>query len=220
MVRLPTIVSAPKKKFYVVWEGKTPGVYRSWAECQAVIRGHPGAKFKSFPTLDSANVAYEEGATEYWGTGKFVSGLPPETLALVGDPVADSLCVDAALNADTKVLEYRGVWYRDRSIVFQQGPFESDTVNVGEFLAIVHALGFLTQQSLGSAIYTDSRTAMAWVRKKAVKSKSMEAGQTDEKLRELVTRALRWLENNAYRNEILKWESAAWGENPADYGRK
>jgi len=30
-----------KSKFYVVWEGKKPGVYATWAECQAQVNGYP-----------------------------------------------------------------------------------------------------------------------------------------------------------------------------------
>ena len=30
----------------------------------------------------------------------------------------------------------------------------------------------------------------------------------------------KWLNENKYENQILKWETKAWGENPADFGRK
>lgn len=213
-------MSTPKKKFYVVWEGKTPGIYRSWAECQAVTNGHPGAKYKAFPTLESAKAAFEEGPAEHWGTGKFVSALSPKTLVLIGDPVPDSLCVDAALNTNTHVMEYRGVWYRDRTVAFQEGPFESNTVNIGEFLALVHALTFFAERSLNSTIYSDSQTALAWVKKQSVNSKPIREGQIDKEVHMLTTKALRWLDNNKYSNAILKWNTEAWGENPADYGRK
>jgi ribonuclease HI len=36
----------------------------------------------------------------------------------------------------------------------------------------------------------------------------------------LVKRAEKWLEKNTYTNPILKWETQAWGEIPADFGRK
>ena len=29
-----------------------------------------------------------------------------------------------------------------------------------------------------------------------------------------------WLRANAYSNRVLKWDTEAWGENPADFGRK
>jgi ribonuclease HI len=33
-------------------------------------------------------------------------------------------------------------------------------------------------------------------------------------------RAEKWLLSNEFSNEILKWETKAWGEIPADFGRK
>ena len=39
-----------KQKFYVVWEGVTPGVYTSWTDCQLQIKGYEAAKYKSFDT--------------------------------------------------------------------------------------------------------------------------------------------------------------------------
>lgn len=117
-------------------------------------------------------------------------------------------------------MEYRGVWFRDRSIAFQRGPFQNATNNIGEFLAIVHALALMSKQSMDWPIYSDSQTAISWVRKKRVNSKSMRKGETSDQINDLVERALRWLKENDYKNEILKWETEAWGEVPADYGRK
>jgi len=36
----------------------------------------------------------------------------------------------------------------------------------------------------------------------------------------LIERAEKWLKNNTYTNQILKWETQTWGEIPADFGRK
>ena len=33
---------------------------------------------------------------------------------------------------------------------------------------------------------------------------------------ELIKRAENWLKTNSYKNPILKWETKAWGEIPAD----
>ncbi len=48
----------------------------------------------------------------------------------------------------------------------------------------------------------------------------MEKEQTSDRINGLVQRALTWLTTNEYTNEILKWETTAWGEIPADFGRK
>ncbi len=213
-------MASRKQKFYVVWKGAAPGVYASWAECQAATQGYSNARFKAFPTLESAQAAFDTGADEHWGKATFVPSLSEEELAAIGQPITNSLCVDAAWNAQTKVMEYRGVWHHDRSIAFEQGPFPNGTNNIGEFLAIVHALALMAKQSLMWPIYSDSQTAIVWVQHKRVHSKSMRQGETSEVINNLVDRALHWLQQHEYPNEILKWETAAWGEVPADYNRK
>lgn len=213
-------MASRKKKFYVVWKGTTPGVYTTWPECDSAIKGYSNAKYKSFPTLESAEKAFREGPDEYWGADKFVSPLSRAQLAAIGQPIANSMCVDAAWNTVTKTMEYRGVWHHDGSIAFEQGPFQNSTNNIGEFLAIVHALALMAKQSIDWPIYSDSQTAISWVRKKRVNSKSMKKGETSEQINDLVARALLWLNENEYNNQILKWETEAWGEVPADYGRK
>lgn len=43
-------------KYYAVRVGSRPGIYLSWAECEAVTKGYPGAVFKSFKTRAEAEV--------------------------------------------------------------------------------------------------------------------------------------------------------------------
>ena len=123
----------------------------------------------------------------------------------------------------TGVMEYRGVDTRTRQVIFAQGPFEDTTNNVGEFLAIVHALALLKRtgdvRALHLPIYSDSTTALSWVRKQVANTK-MEATERNAPLRELIARAETWLHNNTWQNPLLKWDTQQWGEIPADYGRK
>jgi ribonuclease HI len=216
-------VSKKKPKFYVVWEGKKPGVYTQWAECQASIQGFSNAKYMSFPTLAGAQAAYEDGHAGHWGQKekkKSKIELTPEQLAAVGMPREDALCVDAACNAQTQVMEYRGVWYEDRAVYFSAGPHSGGTNNIGEFLAIVHGLALMVKEGKTVPIYSDSRTAIAWVTRIQVKSQTRARGETSNVINQLVDRALKWLIENSYPNEILKWRTDVWGEVPADYGRK
>ena len=212
--------SKRKKKFYVVWTGKKAVIYETWAECETAIHGYRGAKYKSFPTLESAEIAFRDGPTEYWGTNKVISTLTKEELEQIGQPVSNSLCVDAAWNAKTKVMEYQGVWNHNKSVAFRQGPFEDATNNIGEFLALVHGLALLSKQQIDWPIYSDSLSAISWVRKKRIKSKSKKLGQTGEQINDFLERALTWIRTNTWENEIIKWETEAWGEIPADFGRK
>ena len=48
----------------------------------------------------------------------------------------------------------------------------------------------------------------------------MQQGETGEHIDSLVARALAWLDANEYPSTVLKWETEAWGEIPADFGRK
>jgi ribonuclease HI len=80
-------------------------------------------------------------------------------------------------------------------------------------------LAFLKQNNSDRIIYTDSKTAISWVRKKTCNTK-LERNEKNKGLFELVERAIKWLQTNSYKTTIVKWETKAWGEIPADFGRK
>jgi ribonuclease HI len=86
-------------------------------------------------------------------------------------------------------------------------------------LAIVHGLAYLKKINCPFPIYSDSRTAISWVKKKAIKT-NLERSSATEELFKMVDSALEWLHKNPFATNILKWETEDWGENPADYGRK
>jgi ribonuclease HI len=127
--------------------------------------------------------------------------------------------VDAAWNTRSGDMEYQGFDYSNGNLLFKKGPFKDGTNNIGEFLAIVHALALLKKQNFTLPIYSDSKTAISWVTKKKANTKLEPTGRNDE-LFELLKRAEKWLQENSYPNKILKWETEQWGENPADFGRK
>ena len=210
---------AKKEKFYVVWKGKRPGVYTTWDDCKAAITGYKGAQYKSFPTFDQAKKAYNSNYEEYKGKKNSSPGLSPEQLLMIGEPDYHSIAVDAASSGNPGVMEYQGVDTKSGKKLFKQGPFKQGTNNIGEFLAIVHGLAFLKQHKSDRIIYTDSRTAMSWVRKKTCNTKLVETIENKD-LFDLVRRAITWLKTNSYTTPIVKWETKAWGEIPADFGRK
>ncbi|HEA20044.1 MAG TPA: ribonuclease H [Pricia antarctica] len=210
---------AKKQKFYTVWKGKRPGIYDNWKDCKAAIDGYKGAQYKSFSTFAEAKKAYNGNYEEYKGKKKGVPSLSPEQLLKYGTPNFHSISVDAASSGNPGVMEYRGVDTKTGQKLFHQGPFAQGTNNIGEFLALVHGLAFLKQKNSDRIIYTDSRTAMSWVRKQTCNTKLKETPK-NKTLFELVRRALDWLKNNSYNTPIVKWETKAWGEIPADFGRK
>ncbi len=130
----------------------------------------------------------------------------------------EAIAVDAACSGNPGPMEYRGVHLPTGKEIFHFGPVQG-TNNIGEFLAIVHALALLKQKNLTLPIYSDSRTAQIWVKKRKCKT-TLERTPRTEALYQLIARAERWLQTNDYANKIIKWDTANWGEVPADFGRK
>jgi len=210
---------AKKEKFYVVWKGKRPGIYTTWNDCKAAITGYKGAQYKSFAIFDEAKKAYNSNYEEYKGKKNGTTSLSPEQLLKIGKPNYHSISVDAASSGNPGIMEYQGVDTKSGKKLFSQGPFAQGTNNIGEFLALVHGLAFLKQQKSDRIIYTDSRTAMSWIRKQTCNTKLVES-EKNKALFVLIRRALSWLKTNSYNTPIVKWETKAWGEIPADFGRK
>lgn len=208
-----------KNKFYTVWVGREPGVYSSWEECQKHINGYENAVYKSFATKEDAELAFERNSNEYIGVDNFKSRLPISDLSLIGVPIPNSICVDGAWNTSTNATEYQGVIFPQKDVIFHVGPFSAGTNNIAEFLAIVHGLTYCQKNPNISAIYSDSKTAISWVRKKKAATKII-SNEATSQIIAIVRRAEDWLHKNDYHTPILKWETLAWGENPADFGRK
>lgn len=211
-------MSSNKKKYYVVWQGHDPGIYESWAECQQQVKGFPNAKYKAFSSRKAAEDAFIEGADAF--RVKKSSTSSSSSRAIPDNLESDALTVDAACSGNPGKMEYRGVWLKDRTEVFRKGPFRKGTNNIGEFLAIIHGAALLQQMGDSTTpIYTDSRTALAWVRKKKVNTK-LNFGRSDQRLKNLIDRAEQWIRKNDIPNPLKKWDTKNWGEIPADFGRK
>ena len=214
-------MSKKKNNFFVVWDGHEPGIYKSWEECKKQTHGFGEAKFKSFATMEEAREAFCSPYWDYVGKNAKAATSKPtaEQIAKVGLPEKESIAVDAACSGNPGPMEYRGVYTKTGTEIFRQGPFPEGTNNVGEFLALVHGLALLKQKNSELPVYSDSSTAIGWVKAKKHKSK-LEQTENNKILFDLLHRAEKWLAENKFSNKILKWETAAWGEIPADFGRK
>jgi ribonuclease HI len=208
-----------KQKFYVVWEGHKPGVYKTWDDCKKQVDGFPQAKYKSFESAAEADAALKGS---YW---KFVKKTDARTTTPGAKMsrsaiIRESVAVDAACSGNPGPMEYRGVWAADGRELFHMGPLHDGTNNIGEFLAIVHALAMLKAQNMPKmVIYSDSKIAQGWVKKGKCNTK-LEATKRNGQIFELINRAEQWLAVNKVTNPIIKWETEDWGEIPADFGRK
>ena len=200
-----------KQKYYVVWKGNNPGIYQSWERCQIEIKNVKGALFKSFSDEEEAKKAYEQGYETYKKTLGFID--------TSDGPELNSISVDAASSGNPGIMEYQGVDTNTKEVLFKMGPFNNATNNIGEFLALVHGIAILEKDLKKRIIYSDSVTAMSWVRKKRCQTK-LKRNDKNEEVFILIDRATKWLKENNYSATIRKWETKKWGEIPADFGRK
>lgn len=207
------------QKFYVVWKGHNPGVYRTWAECQQQIKNFQGTQYKAFPNEAQAEIAYRGNMWDYLGKNKDSAPKKAGASGKATDAILDSWSVDAACSGNPGVMEYQCVDTGSGIQLFHSGPYPDATNNIGEFLALVHALALLKQQDKKIPVYSDSETAMAWVRNKKVNTNLRETPR-NKKVFVLIHRALKWLKTNTWQTPILKWDTEHWGEIPADFGRK
>lgn len=212
----------PSKKYYVVWSGHDTGVYDSWEECKLQVANYPGARYKSFGSRQEAIEAYRGNPEEYMGLFRELATRKPKIMnyAAIPEIAPGSIAVDAACSHNPGPVEYQCVDISTGKRLFHVGPLAGGSNNMGEFLAIVHALAWL--EKIGRpdiTIYSDSRTAMAWVRNKKAKT-SITPTALNAPIRQLVARAETWLQKHTPANRIQKWDTDRWGEIPADFGRK
>lgn len=208
---------AKKEKFYVVWQGNKTGIFPTWEDCKAAIRHFPRAQYKSFPSFEQAQKAFQGEYKDY--VGQKTTSINSSKAKNIGTPNYNSISVDAASSGNPGIVEYRGVHTKSKKEIFHQGPFAYGTNNIGEFLALVHGLALLKKHNSNRIIYTDSKIAMNWVKRKKCNTKHPRTSKNTE-IFELVDRAEKWLQENDFTTVIVKWETKAWGEIPADFGRK
>ena len=210
-------MASKKQKYYVVWHGHNPGIYTSWEKTSSQVRNVPNAVYKSFDTLSEAEEAFKSGP-DFKKSGS--QKVRPQLNQYDSNIKTESISVDAACSGNPGLMEYRGVRTSDKTELFHFGPIRNGTNNIGEFLAIVHALAMLQKMNdPNTPIYTDSKTAISWVKRKKANTK-LKADKTNAQLFEMIGRAEAWLKNNNWKNPLLKWETTQWGEIPADFGRK
>ena len=203
-----------KTKFYVVWKGRRTGIFTTWDECSAQVNGYPGAQYKSFDSLLAAQAALRAP----YSAGKNEAAPLQRQIFSATKPILPSISVDAACSGNPGPLEYRGVDTESGKELFKLGPFADGTNNVGEFLAIVHAAAWLVEQGHDWPIYSDSENAILWIKLKTCRTKLAQT-RRNAKVFELIRQAEQSLKTlKPFR--LLKWDTKAWGENPADFGRK
>lgn len=217
------------KKYYVVFKGRNPGVYDDWGDALEQVQGFEGAVYKGYQSSAEATAAYRRAVQKEDGNdlGAFLSGASNHNLPKPGQPDymtnpevdLDAWAVDASCLGNPGKMEYQGVELMTGRTLFRIGPFDDATNNIGEFLAIVHAMALMTQQGKFHNIYSDSVSGMAWARNRKIKTQ-LKPTDRNGKVFELMARAVTWLNTHQFPAKVLKWQTDRWGEIPADFGRK
>lgn len=212
-----------KRKFYVVWNGHSPGIYDSWEECKRQTEQFPGARYRAFDNQDAATRAFRGDPDEQKALLRSIAAhRNSETVNYEAIPQinTDSIAVDGACSKNPGPMEYQGVDVKTGACIFHVGPLEDGTNNVAEYLAIIHALAWLDRtDNRHTVVYSDSRTAMAWLRNRGHKS-SLKPTPANTKIMDMLRRADIWIRTHINHNPVLKWDTESWGEIPADFNRK
>ncbi len=204
-----------KPRYYVIWKGHKAGIYDNWIDAAKQIHGFKKPVYQAFGSKQMAEKAYADIPENYLGRGfKKTRDMTTEEKIKYGEPNMLSISVDAACN-NKGDCEYQGVVTDTGTQLFHLGPLKDGTNNIGEFLALVHALAYLKKNRSDLPIYSDSKIAMNWIIRKKANTSSKNADT-----QHLITRGEQWLRANEYPNKIIKWQTKFWGEIPADFGRK
>lgn len=205
-----------RQKYYVVWKGRKTGVFTSWVECEKQVKGFVGAQFKAFESEPEADAAYLANYDDY--KGRVASSGRWRTASR--KPLLPSVCVDAACSGSPGKLEFRGVNTETGEEIFHAGPYAEGTNNIGEFLAIVQALTWQAKHNMHIPVYSDSENAISWVYTGQCRT-TLKHSPKNAILFALIHSAENWLaENELLEDQVIKWDTNLWGENPADFGRK
>ncbi|MDO8753757.1 MAG: ribonuclease H family protein [Anaerolineales bacterium] len=205
-----------KQKYYVVWKGRKTGIFTTWAACEKQVKGFVGAQFKAIEGKVEAEAAYLANYDDYKGKSSTHGRWKTASI----QPLLPSICVDAACSGSPGKLEYRGVNTETGDEIFHAGPYASGTNNIGEFLAIVHALTWQAKHNMHVPIYSDSENAILWVNTGQCKT-NLRHTPKSAVLFAIIHSAENWLaENELPEDKLIKWDTDLWGENPADFGRK
>lgn len=209
-----------RRKFYVVWEGLSPGIYDSWEECHAQVNGFKGARYKAFNSIEEATEAFR-GSYEDQATLLIALANRKAPQAAVPAQVRrGGIAVDGACSGVPGPMEYRGVDIATGRELFHVGPYPGGTNNIAEYLALVHALALLDKAADHTTpVYSDSKTALAWLRNRRSKT-TLTPTAENRTVFTLLERADRWVATHALLNPVHKWQTEDWGEIPADFGRK
>lgn len=124
------------------------------------------------------------------------------------------IATDGAHSMKRGVTRYRAVDMATGQLLFERN-IGNQTINIGEFLGVVEAAKYIIEHHYSPAIiYTDSMTALTWFREKRTASRKKNAAIKKAEV------FLKAMTSEIDKIQVLHWDTAAWGEIPADFGEK
>lgn len=126
----------------------------------------------------------------------------------------EGIATDAAHSMKNSLTEYQGINLATGERIFYRD-LGNQTVNIGEFLAVVEAVKFIIENDFQPrVIYTDSMTAISWFNNKSTASNKQ---NKELKKAELFLKIMAYDVDTI---EVRHWDNRRWGETPADFGNK
>ena len=155
-------------KMYAVLNGRSTGIFRTWADCEKQVKGYPGARYKSFPSLAEAMQwlglgTSAEGSSRTPSAGKLPTAQISEPSSAASETIPPS--IDHIIYTDGSCLKNPngpGGWaaiIEERatgSITELHGGEPSTTNNRMELAAAIAALSHFTSPT-AAQLYTDSQ---------------------------------------------------------------
>lgn len=207
-------------QYYGVWIGRKPGVYDNWNDCKAQVDKFSGARYSKLKstTKEEALLEFNKENNNTIDNSKETIKSTNNVVNTSNKPIENVLTVDGASNGLN--CEFQAVWYPSGEVAFKSKQYQGGTNNIAEFLGLVLAIKHLEKNNLPLSVYTDSVTAMAWLRDKKANTTAKTTGKATEELDKLINQAETYLKEKERKINIMKWETKSWGQIPADYGRK
>lgn len=131
----------------------------------------------------------------------------------------NAIFVDASCIGNPGKMEYRGIDGNTKKELFHSPIFPVWTNNIGEFIAIVHAIQLCHKHGRDKVIYSDSQTAIQRLQSKKIKT-TLEYNEQSKPLLEKLQQAVTRAKTHEITTPVRKRETELWWEIPADFWRK
>lgn len=158
-------------KFYAVKKGKKPGIYNSWPECQAQVKGFSGAIYKSFTTLSEAKAFMgdsESQTSSKNANGQEIRWMPGHSEQTDDKAESMTVYVDGSFDKNTGYFGYGGVvLYQGKRKSFKGGRNTKELAKMrnvaGEIIAAMQAIKIaLNAEASQVIIYHDYMGIAEW----------------------------------------------------------